>query len=208
MKKVFVFIIPILFLSCGSQKLEKLKSEKKINKILELKSVIINSPENWIYKLNHNSISYTPIDLNDIFYNCMIDIFKFNGSILEIGPILQTQKSKEELMKMGLPIKMQTRFGETDMYKITAFNKIYDKPIETITLILHFSYKNEYYVLRYQANKKYFDKYLKDVDYFIDNLEFKIDKITQISPINSVHHNDTNQTANHSYTSPSACVTL
>ncbi|MCH3881089.1 MULTISPECIES: hypothetical protein [Tenacibaculum] len=175
MKKILTLFLPILFLSCGSQKFEAIDSEKKINELFKLKKVVVNYPESWTYKLDHNSIAYTPKDLNDYLHKCKVQIFNFNGSILEIGPINQLNKSKEELEKIGLPKNIQTRFGNTDIYKVTNIYELRNTE-ELITYIFHFSHKNNFYILRYQADKKYFDKYLKDVDYFIENLDFKNDK--------------------------------
>ena len=103
----------------------------------------------------------------------MIHIGRYNGPILEIAPLNQTYKSKDELAKDGLPIKMKTRYGNTDLYKVTTINNIKNKTVEKTYLIFHFSYNNNFYFLRYGANKRHFRRYLDDVDYIFKNLEFK-----------------------------------
>lgn len=56
---VFVLLVFMCF-SCVIHKPEELEREKKTQKLLEFKKVKVHLPKNWIYRLDHNSIAYSP----------------------------------------------------------------------------------------------------------------------------------------------------
>ncbi|OSY87007.1 hypothetical protein WH52_13140 [Tenacibaculum holothuriorum] len=172
------YLIILLFISnCKSYKAKEIERYKveKTQRIINSRNFTVHYPDNWYYELVHNSIIYKPKEIDDKLKRCMIEIFTTNHSIYNFSPLNLIDRDSVSYKESEFPKIIKTKFGKTYLYRV---NNIYEYEYlksrnETIIILLQFFHKKQPYFLRYTSDKTYFDLYLKDIDYFIDNLEFK-----------------------------------
>ncbi|OIO12818.1 MAG: hypothetical protein COS42_09575 [Flavobacteriales bacterium CG03_land_8_20_14_0_80_35_15] len=179
MKKTLILILILTLVGCGSHKNKtietKVTSSQKIENFIKSQNYIVHLPNNWQPILNsHDSLSFSPKNLGDIFYKNMVTIFKKSKDKSEKASLKTfTEKnigmlnSKNKFNNTVYTTK-QTRFGETYIFGY----KQHWNATNYIVNIIYFEYKDDNYMLRYDSSDKFYNTYLTDVDFIYNNLEF------------------------------------
>jgi hypothetical protein len=169
----------ILFLSltnCGVKK-TKILEQIKIENLIDSLNYHVILPENWKPILDsHKLLSYSPINLGDIFYKNIIRIYEVR--ITENKSTSLKEFVEKDINGWNKAVSINaynitsenTKYGETFIFK---YEHDWNFTHYTNT-IKYFKLNDNFYRFSYSSDEKFCEKYLTDADFIFNNLEFKV----------------------------------
>ncbi|QXP72371.1 hypothetical protein H0I31_01300 [Tenacibaculum sp. AHE15PA] len=157
------FILFLILISCSSLKETKNSSEKKkIEIFTNSQNYTLKIPNHWKTVIDHDFISYTPKDLNDIFHKNTVRVFKIaQKEKTSLKEIIDAEiKKLKKVIKINSQqvIKDKTQFGTTYIHQYKHSWNLTN--YEVITY--YFKVKNNYYLFSYSSDERFQKKYYYD----------------------------------------------
>jgi len=173
MKKIILLILILSFTNCGVQK-KKIAEQKRIENLITSLNYNVILPENWKPILDsHNLLSYSPKNLEDIFYKNIIKIYQRKknqkSSLKDFSEKNINELNKAIRIDSQSFTTIKTKYGETYIYKYEHNWNF----THYVNIIKYFEQKDNFYEFNYSSDKKFYEKYLTNADFIFNNLKFK-----------------------------------
>lgn len=171
MKRIYLLILPFFLISCGAQKSEQTERQK-VTSLINSKGYSLQIPKTWGYILDyHNDLAITPINLDDEFTKCIIQIYRWDTNNISLEEFVENRiddKKRVLNIESDRIFTINTRFGETHVYEYDYSRD----PIQNKGNIKYFNHDNNFYIFSYSGDEKYFNKFLNDVESIFTSLTF------------------------------------
>lgn len=173
MKKIIHLILILSLTNCGVQK-KNISENQKIKNLITSLNYYVILPDNWKPILDsHDLLSYSPKNLDDIFYKNIIRIYqreKIQKISLKDFVETEIKKMKKEIRINSQSLTIEkTKYGETYIYKYELNWNF----THYLNIIKYFEQNGNFYEFSYSSDEKYYENYLKNADFIFDNLKFK-----------------------------------
>ena len=169
MKKVFIIIISLLLINCGSTKSNALEAEEWIN----AQNFIVKKPDNWRAVKHHGYVGYTPVKKGSNHFNTLASLFKFE---FKEKPVfkefvlkrIQQTNSSSDIVSQDVSY-YEGHYGDIYIHKLESVwsGNYYKKHI------VYFERNGEFYYFKYSALKKSYDEYYKEAISILESITFK-----------------------------------